>query len=225
MREQERLRHAEEALRQVQKLEQLGQLTGGVAHDFNNLLSVFASGLQLLERNVTADQRQRVLAGMRRAVARGSGLTHQLLAFSRRRPINAESIDLAAHLRGMREMLVRSLRGDVDVRMEFGADLWPVVIDAGEFELAMINLCVNARDAMAGSGSITITAKNLKEVAEDRSIADFVRLSVEDTGHGMPAEVLARVFEPFFTTKGRREGIGIGTAAGLRLRAAVQRKG
>jgi len=210
MREQERLRHAEEALRQVQKLEQLGQLTGGVAHDFNNLLSVFASGVQLLERNVTVDQRQRVLASMRRAVSRGSGLTHQLLAFSRRRPLNPESIDLAVHLREMREMLARSLRGDVDVRMEFGADLWPVVIDAGEFELAMINLCVNARDAMAGSGTITITAKNLKEAAEDGSIADFVRLSVEDTGNGMPPEILARVYEPFFTTKDVGKGSGLG---------------
>jgi PAS domain S-box-containing protein len=223
LRDQERLRHAEEALRQVQKMDSLGQLTGGVAHDFNNLLAVFASGLQLLERNVTAEQRQRVLASMRRAVARGSGLTHQLLAFSRRRPINPESIDVAAHLRGMREMLARSLRGDIDVKMEFGAELWPVEIDAGEFELAMINLCVNARDAMAGGGTITITAKNLKEAGRDGALADVVCLSVEDKGSGMPPEVLARVFEPFFTTKGRRQGIGIGTAAGLWLRAAVKR--
>jgi PAS domain S-box-containing protein len=210
LRDQERLRHAEESLQQVQKLESLGQLTGGVAHDFNNLLAVFASGLQLLERNVTADQRQRVLAGMRRAIERGRGLTHQLLAFTRRRPINPESIDLAAHLMGMREMLTRSLRGDIEVRIQLSADLWPVEIDPGELELAMINLCVNARDAMTGSGSIAITARNLKASGDDGAVTDFVQLCVEDTGSGMPPEVLARVFEPFFTTKDIGKGSGLG---------------
>jgi signal transduction histidine kinase len=110
LRDQERLRRAEEALRHAQKMESLGQLTGGVAHDFNNLLAVFANGLQVLERNVSAEQRQRVFEAMRRAVARGTGLTRHLLAFSRRRPINPELIDLAAHLRGMREMLDRAAR-------------------------------------------------------------------------------------------------------------------
>ena len=210
LRDQERLRHAEESLQQVQKLESLGQLTGGVAHDFNNLLAVFASGMQVLERDVAADQRQRVLAGMRRAIERGRGLTHQLLAFTRRRPINPESIDLAAHLMGMREMLTRSLRGDIDVQIRLSAELWPVEIDPGEFELAMINLCVNARDAMTGSGTIAITAKNLRSSRDDGALADFVQLSVEDTGSGMTPEVLARVFEPFFTTKDVGKGSGLG---------------
>jgi CheY-like chemotaxis protein len=181
-----------------------------VAHDFNNLLAVFSSGLQLLEREITADQRQRVLAGMRRAMERGRGLTHQLLAFTRRRPINPESIDLAAHLTGMREMLTRSLRGDIDVRIALSADLWPVEIDSGEFELAMINLCVNARDAMTGSGTIAITARNLRVPRDDGALADLVQLAVEDTGSGMPPEVLARVFEPFFTTKDVGKGSGLG---------------
>ena len=110
LRDQERLRHAEEALRQAQKMESIGQLTGGVAHDFNNLLAVFATGLQLLERNVTPEQRQRVFDGMRRAVTRGTGLTRHLLAFSRRRPVNPESIDLAAHLRACARCSMRSLR-------------------------------------------------------------------------------------------------------------------
>ena len=111
LRDQDRLRHAEEALRQTQKMESIGQLTGGVAHDFNNLLAVFASSVQLLERNVGPEQRQRVYAAMRRAVARGSGLTRHLLSFSRRRPVNPESIDLATHLAGMREMLDGSMGG------------------------------------------------------------------------------------------------------------------
>jgi PAS domain S-box-containing protein len=210
LRDQERLRRAEEALRHAQKMESLGQLTGGVAHDFNNLLAVFANGLQVLERNVSAEQRQRVLEGMRRAVGRGTGLTRHLLAFSRRRPINPDLIDLAAHLRGMREMLDRSLRGDIHIEMKVGADLWPVEVDAGEFDLAMLNLCVNARDAIAGGGSITITAENLQEAGEDGLLAHFVQLSVVDTGCGMPPEVLARAFEPFFTTKDVGKGSGLG---------------
>ena len=184
VRDQTRLRHAEEALRQAQKMESLGQLTGGVAHDFNNLLAVFANGLQVLERNITPEQRQRVLEGMRRAVARGTALTHHLLSFSRRRPINPEPIHLAAHLSGMREMLDRSLGGHIHVEMKFATDLWPVEVDAGELELAMLNLCVNARDAMAGGGTITITAENLQESAENGLATDLVKLSIADTGSG-----------------------------------------
>ena len=210
LRDHERLKRAEEALRQAQKMESIGQLTGGVAHDFNNLLAVFANGLQLLERNVNQEQRQRVYEGMRRAIARGAGLTHHLLAFSRRRPVNPESIDLAAHLSGLREILDRSLRGDIHVEMRFGPDLWPVEIDAGELELTMLNLCVNARDAMTGGGTITVTAENRQIVEEGELPADFVELSVADTGCGMPPEVRRRAFEPFFTTKEVGKGSGLG---------------
>src|SRR6185295_187237 len=139
-----------------------------------------------------------------------AGLTHHLLAFSRRRPVNPESIDLAAHLTGMREILQRALRGDIDVEMKFGADLWPVHIDAGEFELAMLNLCVNARDAMAAGGTITISAENVIEAAGDGVRSELVKLCVADSGCGMPREVLARVFEPFFTTKDVGKGSGLG---------------
>jgi PAS domain S-box-containing protein len=207
LRDQERLRRAEEVLRQGQKMESIGQLTGGVAHDFNNLLAVFANGLQVLERNVTSDQRQRVFDGMRRAVARGTGLTRHLLAFARRRPINPEVIDLASHLHGMREILERSLRGDIHVRMQFDEELWPVEVDIGELELAVLNLCVNARDAMAGGGTITIAAENL-EAGE--GIGPAVRLSVADTGCGMPPRILERALEPFFTTKDVGKGSGLG---------------
>jgi signal transduction histidine kinase len=209
LRDQERLRHAEAALRQTQKMESIGQLTGGVAHDFNNLLAVFATGLQLLERNVTGEQRQRIFDGMRRAVARGTGLTRHLLAFSRRTPVNPESIDITSHLEGMREMLAGSLGGHIHVEMKFGEDVWPVEIDAGEMELAILNLCLNARDAMSDGGAVVIAAENVYGDGE-RSPNEHVKLSVTDTGCGMPQDVLSRAFEPFFTTKDVGKGSGLG---------------
>ena len=208
LRDQERLKRAEEALRHSQKMESLGQLTGGVAHDFNNLLAVFANGLQVLERSVSKEQRQRIFEAMRRAIARGADLTHHLLAFTRRRAVNPESLDLAVHLTRMREILDRTLRGDIQVEMRFDADLWSVEVDAGEFELTMLNLCVNARDAMLAGGMITISAEN-RENPDDLP-GDFVELSVADKGCGIPPDVISRVFEPFFTTKDVGKGSGLG---------------
>jgi PAS domain S-box-containing protein len=210
LRDQERLRHAEAALRQTQKMESLGQLTGGVAHDFNNLLAVFASGLQLLERTSAHALPPRAFEAMRRAIARGTGLTRHLLAFSRRRPVNPESIDVVAHLNNMRAMLDASLGGHIEVQMEFGPDIWPVEVDAGEMELAILNLSLNARDAMADGGIITISVDNVRGQNEQRVPADFVKISVADTGSGMSPEVQARVFEPFFTTKDISKGSGLG---------------
>jgi signal transduction histidine kinase len=201
---------AEAALRQAQKMESLGQLTGGVAHDFNNLLAVFATGLQLLERGAEAEQRQRIFEGMRRALARGTGLTRHLLAFSRRRPANPESIEIGPYLRGMREMLDGSLGGHIHVEMNLAADVWPVEIDTGEMELAILNLCLNARDAMAGGGVITITAENVRDERENGAPGNWVKLSVADTGCGMTPDVAARAFEPFFTTKDVSKGSGLG---------------
>ena len=217
LRDQERLRRAEAALRQNQKMESLGQLTGGVAHDFNNLLAVFATGVQLLERDTSGAQRQRVLQSMRRAIARGTGLTRHLLAFSRRRPVNPESIDLAKHLRNMREMLDGALGGHIHVEMDLREPVWPVEVDPGELELAIVNLCVNARDAMPKGGAITITVTNAEEIDESGGTRDVVTLSVADTGCGMPPDVLARAFEPFFTTKdiGKGSGLGLPQAYGF----------
>jgi len=212
LRDQERLRQAEQALRQAQRLESLGQLTGGVAHDFNNLLAVFASSVHILERNPTEQQREVILDAMRRAVARGTGLTRHLLAFSRRRPVNAESVDIAAHLDTMRQMLESSLRGDIHVEINCDPGLWYVEVDAGELELAIVNLCVNARDAMAAGGTITIAARNVEEVSSEGSPAQLVQLSVTDTGAGIPAEIMSRVFDPFFTTKDVGKGSGLGLA-------------
>ena len=207
LRAQERLRAAEDALRQAQKMESLGQLTSGVAHDFNNLLAVFATALPLLERTGEPPS-PRIIAAMRRAITRGTGLTRQLLAFSRRRPVNLESIDVVALLAGMRAMLDATLGGRIEVDARFGCDLWPVEADPGEMELAVINLCVNARDAMPAGGLITIAADNV--CLEGEGAGQFVSISVSDTGVGMPPEVQARVFEPFFTTKDVHKGSGLG---------------
>jgi len=212
LRDQERLRQAELALRQTQRLESLGQLTGGVAHDFNNLLAVFASGVQVLERNPSPEQQQKIMDAMRRAVARGTGLTRHLLAFSRRKPVNPESIALADYLTGMGDMLASSLRGDIRVEMRFAADLWHVEVDTGELEQAIVNLCVNARDAMPTGGTITIAGDNVPGSAKDSSSDELVRLRVSDTGVGIPTEIIGRVFDPFFTTKDVGKGSGLGLA-------------
>jgi signal transduction histidine kinase len=209
--DQERLASAESALRQAQKMEAVGQLTGGVAHDFNNLLMTFSSGMFLLDQPMDAAARRRVLEGMRRAVDRGTSLTRQLLAFSRRRPLDSKTVDLNAQVLGMQEILQRSLRGDVEIDMDFDARLWPVDVDPGELELAVLNICVNSRDAMPDGGTIRIKARNAPGSAFSRS-QDSVALSIADTGVGMPEEVLARVFEPFFTTKEVGKGSGLGLA-------------
>ena len=209
--DQERLATTENALRQAQKMEAVGQLTGGVAHDFNNLLMVFSSGMFLLDQPIDASRRLRVVEGMRQAVDRGTALTRQLLAFSRRRPLAQKTVDLKDQLLGMQELLQRSLRGDVEVEMTFDDDLLPVDLDPGELELAVLNICVNARDAMPDGGKIRIEARNAKSLVLPKSL-DTVTLSIADTGVGMPKDVEARVFEPFFTTKEVGKGSGLGLA-------------
>jgi CheY-like chemotaxis protein len=153
-----------------------------------------------------------LIDAMRQAAQRGSGLTRQLLAFSRRQPLNPQPIDLARQLGGMREMLDGSLRGDVEVRLALADDLWAVEVDPGELELALLNLAVNARDAMDNAGTIVVRAENAPGEMVDGKAGDFVRLTVCDTGIGMPPEVQARVFEPFFTTKDIGKGSGLGLA-------------
>lgn len=212
LRDQKKLRAAEEALLQAQKMESIGQLTGGVAHDFNNLLAVVSGGLQVLQRQDEPEQRRRVMDGMQRAVDRGTALTRHLLAFARKRPVQPESIDLASLISGMRELLTRSLRGDVHVAMQFSHDLWNVTADAGEAELAILNLCVNARDAMPEGGTISVVGENVTGDRESALPGEYVRLSIKDNGTGMPPEVLARVFEPFYTTKDVGKGSGLGLA-------------
>ena len=204
--------HIEETLRQTQKIEAIGQLTGGIAHDFNNLLMVISGGLDMLDRRADPERRKRLMDGMRQAAQRGSALTRQLLAFSRRQSLAPEPVDLAQRITQMRELLDRSLRGDVHVKQEFAADLWPVEVDPGELELVILNLAVNARDAMPEGGNILLQARNAPDELVLGRRADFVRLAVIDTGTGIPDEVRNRVFDPFFTTKEIGKGSGLGLA-------------
>ncbi|MDN3564508.1 ATP-binding protein [Paeniroseomonas aquatica] len=202
----------EESLRHAQRIEAIGQLTGGVAHDFNNLLMVISGGLDMLGRQKDPARQRRLMDGMRQAAGRGAALTRQLLAFSRRQALQAEPVDLRRQIGSMRELLDRSLSGDVHVALDFGLGLWPVEVDPGELELVILNLAVNARDAMPEGGTISIRASNLAGWDADGLHGDFVRLAVIDTGTGMPPEVVARVFEPFFTTKDIGKGSGLGLA-------------
>lgn len=202
----------EETLRQAQKIEAIGQLTGGVAHDFNNLLMVISGGLDMLDRQTDQNRRRRLMDGMIQAAQRGASLTKQLLAFSRRQKLRPRPVDVAAQIGGMRELLDRSLRGDVHVEFDFPDSLWPVEVDPGELELVILNLAVNARDAMPNGGTIVVRGENLPGLSDEQIAGDYVRLSVIDTGVGMSSEVLARVFEPFFTTKEVGKGSGLGLA-------------
>ena len=210
--EMEERARVEETLRQAQKIEAIGQLTGGVAHDFNNLLMVISGGLDMLDRQTDPDRRRRLMEGMVQAAQRGAGLTRQLLAFSRRQKLRPEAVDIASQIGGMRELLDRSLRGDVHVEFDFPDGLWPVEVDPGELELVILNLAVNARDAMPNGGTIVVRGENLAGLNEDEIAGDYVRLSVVDTGVGMSPEILSRVFEPFFTTKDVGKGSGLGLA-------------
>ncbi len=205
---------AEEALRQSQKMEAIGRLTGGIAHDFNNLLMVASSGIELLDRTEDPRKRRALAAGVKQAVERGAALTRQLLAFARRSPLQAEVLDLRSHIEGLRFLLERSLREDIEVVLDLTEDLWPVEADRGELELALLNLAVNARDAMPRGGRLTVSGANLPTEAGQ---PDRVCLKVADTGAGMSDVVASRVFEPFFTTKevGRGTGLGLSQVYGF----------
>ncbi len=198
---------AEEALRQSQKMEAIGRLTGGIAHDFNNLLMVASSGVELLERTGDPERRRVLSEGVRQAVDRGAALTRQLLAFSRRAPLKARVLDLKAQIEGLRFLLERSLRENIEVELDLPESLWRVEADPGELELALLNLAVNARDAMPGGGRLTMSGHNVS--AADGAV-DMACITITDTGHGMSEAVASRVFEPFFTTKEVGQGTGLG---------------
>ena len=203
---------AEEALKQGQRLEALGQLTGGVAHDFNNLLMVIQGSAQRIKRTLAEDKRlTRSLQAIEEAVKRGSTLTRQLLSFSRRQPQDAVVVDLKFRLPQIQEMLQASLRGDIVVRTEIAPNLGRVKIDLNELELALLNLAVNARDAMANGGQLIVEAQNIdKDRAPLQLSSDCIAIAVQDSGCGIPNEILDRVFEPFFTTKEVGKGTGLG---------------
>ncbi len=199
----EQRKSAEEALVQSRKMEAIGQLTGGVAHDFNNLLMVVSGGLRMLTRNDDPERRRNIMQAMQQAVERGAGLTRQLLAFARRQPVELQTVPIDARINGMRPLLERSLRADILLDIHVPDDLPPVLTDPGQLELAVLNLCVNARDAMQKGGVITITARAGEQ-------AGMIDLIVRDTGAGIPPEILGRIFEPYFTTKAVGQGTGLG---------------
>lgn len=209
---QQKLDEAREQLFQAQKMEAIGQLTGGIAHDFNNLLTVIVSGADLAENYIKDNERlQRLIANMRQAALRGEKLTKQLLAFSRRQPLKPEPVDIARQLNGMTDLLSRSLHGDVQIVSDVPADLWRVQVDPSQLELTLLNIGINARDAMPEGGILTIRARNFGGGAQGAGGDSYVVVDIEDTGVGMSAEIQARACEPFFTTK----EIGLGSGLGL----------
>src|SRR5581483_3533861 len=212
-----KLEQTREQLFQAQKMEAIGQLTGGVAHDFNNLLTVIMGGADLAEGLIDENPKlKRLIGNMRHAAQRGQNLTKQLLAFSRRQPLAAENVDISRQLSIIGDLLSRSLRGDIQIVSEIPSDLWPVYVDPSQLELALLNVGLNARDAMPEGGILRIAAQNV--ASDDKGGAsDRVLVTIEDNGTGMDEETKARAFEPFFTTKdiGRGSGLGLSQAYGF----------
>jgi PAS domain S-box-containing protein len=210
---QRELELAREQLFQSQKMEAIGQLTGGVAHDFNNLLMAVLGSLELLRKRVPPDDEKslQLIENAELGAERGRELTQRMLAFARRQRLELRPIDLGALLQGMRELLSRTLGAHISVVVQAPDRLPLVTTDAGQIETAILNLTVNARDAMPGGGSIAIA---VEEATPPRELAlpegRFVRLAVTDNGSGMDAEMLAKAVEPFFTTKGVGKGTGLG---------------
>ncbi len=207
-------RDAEAALRHAQRMEAIGQLTGGIAHDFNNLLTVISANAELIRNDAKDEAGLRRSGGILRATERGERLTRQLLAFSRRQMLRPEVVDLRQRATEMAEMLSRSTRADIEVVVDLPEGLWPVAIDPAEFELAILNIAVNARDAMPRGGRFHVGAANAT-IRPEQSLAEgitgeFVALTLSDTGDGMAPDVLARAFEPYFTTKDVGAGSGLG---------------
>ncbi|QTI81886.1 PAS domain-containing protein (plasmid) [Roseomonas marmotae] len=215
--EQRERQRAEAQLQQAQNMEALGNLTGGVAHDFNNLLQVIRGSLELLEREL--EQRRQPTTRLEKAISavdRGARLASQLLAFARRQPLRPRVVNIGSFVLGLDDMLRRSLGEQVDIETIIAPGLWNTLVDPSQVENALLNLAINARDAMGGSGRLTI---GLGNTVLDQSYArqhpdaepgDYVMLTVTDTGCGMPPEVVEKIFEPFFTTKPEGKGTGLG---------------
>ncbi len=204
---------AEAALRQSQKLETIGQLTGGVAHDFNNLLMAIRSSLELLERRLSKDDTRSLdfLENAIKATERGAGLTQRMLAFARRQELDASSVDVGSLLNGTRDLLERSLGPQVEIVYRILPDAIHAHVDANQLELALLNLCVNGRDAMDGIGTLTIELQRVTlGKSDDLGAGDYVSIAIVDAGTGMDAATMEQAMEPFFTTKGVGRGTGLG---------------
>ena len=215
----------ESTLRQMQRLEAVGQLTSGVAHDFNNLLTVVLGNIGFIERaldkaGIDGKTTQR-LTYMRAAAERGAKLTDQLLSFARRQRLEPKVVDLNETIAGMRDLLQSTIGGSVTIRTHLAADIWPALVDRTQLDIAVLNLAINARDAMEIGGTLEVATSNVRlghpKSAEEPAAGDYVAICVSDTGSGMSAEVRAKVFEPFFTTKeiGKGSGLGLSQVLGF----------
>jgi len=214
----ERTRERETALAQLfeaQKMDTIGQLTGGVAHDFNNLLMAVLGSLSLLEKRLPDDPRgHRLLQNAVQGAQRGAALTQRLLAFSRRQELKPEAVEVPQLVHGMRELLERAVGHGVELRTQYQSELPPALVDANQLELALLNVALNARDAMPAGGTLTISATHETQAADARIISlqpgDYVRIAIADNGVGMDGATVAKATEPFFTTKGPGKGTGLG---------------
>jgi two-component system cell cycle sensor histidine kinase/response regulator CckA len=212
-------RRLEERLQHAQRMESIGQLTGGIAHDFNNLLTVIQGNAELLSERLAAAPAERMLADMIGSAAdRGASLTQRLLAFARRQALAPQPVDVLALLQGLDGLLRRSLGEEIEIALEADGRPWPALVDPAQLESALLNLCLNARDAMHGGGRLVIRLENRTLDVEDLAPhpgcrpGDYLEVAVIDDGVGIAAEVLPRVFEPFFTTKEKGKGTGLGLA-------------
>ena len=197
-------------LAESQKLDALGQLTGGVAHDFNNLLMIISGNLHTLRQIAGNDAKGvRAVQAIETASQRGASLTRQLLTFARRQSVNPQTVDPADRIRSVREVLDAALGGSVQLVIDVADGIWPVMVDAAEFETALVNLVINARDAMPDGGSVTVGASNIY-LDDGIRKGDHVAIKVEDTGVGIAPDIVVKVFDPFFTTKAVGKGTGLG---------------
>jgi signal transduction histidine kinase/ActR/RegA family two-component response regulator len=205
----------EAELAQSQKLEAVGKLTGGVAHDFNNLLTAIMGTVELAMERVADANVKRLLAVAMQAAERGARLTRQMLAFSRKQDLTLQPVDINAAIIGMSDLLRRTIGAMVQIELDLADDLWLAMTDQVQLEVALLNLAVNAQDAMLEGGSLRLRSRNVTVVTTSQALpalqpGDYAMLTVSDTGHGMPAEVVANAFEPFFTTKEPSKGTGLG---------------
>ena len=209
---QEKLVEAREQLAMAQKMEAIGKLTGGIAHDFNNLLMIIGGNAQMFKR-LLDPKLPRAIEAIQTAAKRGESLTRQLLTFSRRQHLSPTVVDLNASIRNIRPMIESSLRGNIVYKEKLSPTLWPVKVDLAELELAIVNIAVNARDAMPNGGVFMVSAANVtanKDVDQNRQSADFVAVEFSDSGTGIPPDLLSKIFDPFFTTKDVGKGSGLG---------------
>jgi signal transduction histidine kinase len=208
------LRESERRLAAAQKIETVGQLSAGVAHDFNNLLTVIAGNVELHLEQLPANASTELLSDVKQAVEMGERLTERLLTISSRRTAPPDTLDLNACLRSMSELLSRTLGGSIEVRLNLAADLGLVRVDPGDVENAVLNLVINARDAMPRGGRLSAVTRNVKcRAGAGVTVGDYVLLTISDSGVGMVREVVEHAFEPFFTTKDPGQGTGLGLAS------------